>query len=154
MCIRDRPNTALSIANDYYNPAGWTADQPIQGTAADDYSGISKVEVLIKRTGDSKYWSGNGWATDSTWLTATGTSSWQYTISSDSLIDNKTYTVRSRATDGSSNLETSFSNDSFVFDSTLPVSVVSIERDYYNNCLLYTSPSPRDLSTSRMPSSA
>ena len=24
----------------------------------------------------------------------------------------------------------------------------------YNNCLLYTSPSPRDLSTSRMPSSA
>ena len=26
--------------------------------------------------------------------------------------------------------------------------------DNYNNCLLYTSPSPRDLSTSRMPSSA
>ena len=26
--------------------------------------------------------------------------------------------------------------------------------DYYSNCLLYTSPSPRDLSTSRMPSSA
>ena len=25
---------------------------------------------------------------------------------------------------------------------------------YYNSCLLYTSPSPRDLSTSRMPSSA
>ena len=25
---------------------------------------------------------------------------------------------------------------------------------YDNNCLLYTSPSPRDLSTSRMPSSA
>ena len=25
---------------------------------------------------------------------------------------------------------------------------------YHNNCLLYTSPSPRDLSTSRMPSSA
>ena len=26
--------------------------------------------------------------------------------------------------------------------------------EQYNNCLLYTSPSPRDLSTSRMPSSA
>ena len=127
------PNTALTIANDYYNPAGWNTNQPIQGTAADDYSGITKVEVLIKRTGDSKYWSGNAWATDSTWLTATGTSSWQYTISADSLIDNKTYTVRSRATDGSANLETSYSNDSFVFDSTLPVSVVSIERDYYND---------------------
>ena len=27
-------------------------------------------------------------------------------------------------------------------------------RVYFNSCLLYTSPSPRDLSTSRMPSSA
>ena len=27
-------------------------------------------------------------------------------------------------------------------------------RTEYNDCLLYTSPSPRDLSTSRMPSSA
>ena len=26
--------------------------------------------------------------------------------------------------------------------------------EWYNSCLLYTSPSPRDLSTSRMPSSA
>ena len=127
------PNTALTIANDYYNPAGWITNQPIQGTATDDYSGITKVEVLIKRAGDSKYWSGNAWATDSTWLTATGTSSWQYTISVDSLTDTENYTVRSRATDGSANLETSYSNDSFVFDSTLPVSVVNIERDYYND---------------------
>ena len=29
-----------------------------------------------------------------------------------------------------------------------------LENDQYGNCLLYTSPSPRDLSTSRMPSSA
>ena len=28
------------------------------------------------------------------------------------------------------------------------------ENDIYTSCLLYTSPSPRDLSTSRMPSSA
>ena len=28
------------------------------------------------------------------------------------------------------------------------------QMDYSNSCLLYTSPSPRDLSTSRMPSSA
>ena len=31
---------------------------------------------------------------------------------------------------------------------------VTGQRVTYNNCLLYTSPSPRDLSTSRMPSSA
>ena len=29
-----------------------------------------------------------------------------------------------------------------------------VSMDYINSCLLYTSPSPRDLSTSRMPSSA
>ena len=29
-----------------------------------------------------------------------------------------------------------------------------LTRAYYSICLLYTSPSPRDLSTSRMPSSA
>jgi len=127
------PNSALSITNDYYNPAGWTANQPIQGTAADDYSGIAKVEVLIKRASDNKYWSSSGWIADSTWLTATGTATWQYTISADSLTDTETYTVRSRATDGSANLETSYSSDSFVFDSTLPASVVNIERDYYNN---------------------
>ena len=28
------------------------------------------------------------------------------------------------------------------------------QRDFLKGCLLYTSPSPRDLSTSRMPSSA
>ena len=32
--------------------------------------------------------------------------------------------------------------------------LAKIARDYDKGCLLYTSPSPRDLSTSRMPSSA
>ena len=42
----------------------------------------------------------------------------------------------------------------------LPSNVKNISEDEigfearFNNCLLYTSPSPRDLSTSRMPSSA
>ena len=35
-----------------------------------------------------------------------------------------------------------------------PVKGVEIPKDNGTNCLLYTSPSPRDLSTSRMPSSA
>ena len=34
------------------------------------------------------------------------------------------------------------------------ISPVKIENELSNSCLLYTSPSPRDLSTSRMPSSA
>ena len=34
------------------------------------------------------------------------------------------------------------------------VDEVAVYQDYVEGCLLYTSPSPRDLSTSRMPSSA
>ena len=91
------------------------------------------MEVLIKRAAGSKFWSGSRWSSDSTWIPASGTATWQYTITSDSLTDTETYTIRSRATDGSSNLETTYSSDSFIFDSTLPVSVVNIERDYYND---------------------
>ena len=41
------------------------------------------------------------------------------------------------------------------FELVLPKGVVDIRVSYVGyNCLLYTSPSPRDLSTSRMPSSA
>ena len=32
--------------------------------------------------------------------------------------------------------------------------LVQLLKDWFKSCLLYTSPSPRDLSTSRMPSSA
>ena len=36
----------------------------------------------------------------------------------------------------------------------LPDCIIQVRIGKYRNCLLYTSPSPRDLSTSRMPSSA
>ena len=44
----------------------------------------------------------------------------------------------------------------FVSDTDSFIEEVSeeVRRDRLYNCLLYTSPSPRDLSTSRMPSSA
>ena len=50
---------------------------------------------------------------------------------------------------------TSFMKDANLFNTEFASKVFDIkkERDYMT-CLLYTSPSPRDLSTSRMPSSA
>ena len=39
-------------------------------------------------------------------------------------------------------------------DTTTIDDIIDAIRTNYNHCLLYTSPSPRDLSTSRMPSSA
>ena len=34
------------------------------------------------------------------------------------------------------------------------LSIHPVDKDHYQHCLLYTSPSPRDVSSSRMPSSA
>ena len=39
-------------------------------------------------------------------------------------------------------------------ETSIPLYKTILKTDEYKNCLLYTSPSPRDLSTSRMPSSA
>ena len=39
-------------------------------------------------------------------------------------------------------------------DKALNLVLGQIERNFGKGCLLYTSPSPRDVSTSRMPSSA
>ena len=48
----------------------------------------------------------------------------------------------------------SFSSDLQACLAITPAKDLSAFIDHYNTCLLYTSPSPRDLSTSRMPSSA
>ena len=41
-----------------------------------------------------------------------------------------------------------------VTDKIIKIAFEAYVKGVYNSCLLYTSPSPRDLSTSRMPSSA
>ena len=61
-------------------------------------------------------------------------------------------------------VDTKYLDEVVVLDSRLPLkrsqsgkTIVRIDQEQierYNGCLLYTSPSPRDLSTSRMPSSA
>ena len=53
--------------------------------------------------------------------------------------------------------EVSFELDTFeimMYRSFVGIAVVLALGWYFGTCLLYTSPSPRDLSTSRMPSSA
>ena len=45
-------------------------------------------------------------------------------------------------------------NDPFVGDSSISGGVIIITDDNNSTCLLYTSPSPRDRTRSRMPSSA
>ena len=52
------------------------------------------------------------------------------------------------------NYQLQYSDDLISWKSNLPGSLLSTDEEQITNCLLYTSPSPRDRSVSRMPSSA
>ena len=54
-----------------------TADDPINPPAS-LATGLSVVQVQMKRTGDTKYWNGGAWDTSQAWVDATGTTSWSY----------------------------------------------------------------------------
>ena len=54
----------------------------------------------------------------------------------------------------SSNITPNFESASSVEEVRTQIKKLPSEDIWWNVCLLYTSPSPRDLSTSRMPSSA
>ncbi|MDP7453220.1 MAG: hypothetical protein QGE95_13235, partial [Arenicellales bacterium] len=127
------PNCDFTITEEYYSSGGWESAQPIHGTAADDYSPVTTVEVRIVRQSDQYYWSGAEWSADATWLTAEDTAEWNYDLSAEALTDAVQYTVSVRATDAAGNVETTYASDTFIFDSSPPFSSVIIELDYYNN---------------------
>ena len=52
------------------------------------------------------------------------------------------------------NIEKPFEEIKTFIENTPRTEIVEIDGDYLHACLLYTSPSPRDVSLSRMPSSA
>ncbi len=90
----------------------------INGTAADTAPGqVDKVQVQIKNTPDSTYWNGSSWVTTETWLNATGTTSWSYSMPS--LTSDKSYEVKAKSIDKAVN-ESPIASDSFIFDITNP----------------------------------
>lgn len=71
----------------------------ISGVASDVGSGVASVELTIVRDEDSKYWDGDSWEEESSWLSATGTAAWTYDVSGVSFEVGKSYTVTAKATD-------------------------------------------------------
>ncbi|MDO8733811.1 MAG: fibronectin type III domain-containing protein, partial [Elusimicrobiota bacterium] len=95
----------------------------ISGTASDNV-GVNNVAVAVKRLSDNQYWIGAGWSAGPTWLSATGTSIWQYTgITGSNLTDGTSYQVISKATDFAGNIETP--GTGIIFTYIVPVSSVS-----------------------------
>jgi predicted phage tail protein len=90
----------------------------IGGTAADAPPGqLYRVEIQIKRTGQDTYWGGASWTPAPTWVTASGTQSWTYSLPA--LIDGSAYEIRATANDTAGN-QSAVAADTFIFDTTTP----------------------------------
>jgi hypothetical protein len=76
----------------------------LTGTATDNESGLMKVEILLKRLSDNFYWNGSEWTQNESWLTASGLSSWNYSIAWENFSQGN-YSLQSRAIDNFNNVE-------------------------------------------------
>jgi hypothetical protein len=103
----------------------------ISGSANDAGSGVSLVQVAIQKISAGQYWTGSAWGGSITWLGATGTLSWSYNATGIGMTAG-TYTVQSRATDAAGNVETPSSGFTFAFDSSAPVSSITLPAN--NGC--------------------
>ncbi len=107
-----------------YNATKWSAgcstSSRICGTAADTGgSGLSSVKLTIQRSSDSRFWTGSTWSTTSTTLSATGTTTWTYSMNSSNFTSGVSYTVSSWSVDGAGGLSAN-SVSTFLYDSTAP----------------------------------
>jgi hypothetical protein len=90
----------------------------ISGTARDTVSGISQVQISLKRLADNQYWNGASWNTPLTMLSAAGTTAWSYATGGISFNDGG-YVITALATDSASNTG-AMAVDSFTMETTVP----------------------------------
>ena len=99
----------------------------ISGSAFDTGgAGLSKVELNILRTNDTRYWDGNKWSKSPEILQATGTEEWSFDSSAVIWSSDTKYTVRSRATDHAGNIEMPAPGNVFYMDLDKPTSTIDI----------------------------
>jgi hypothetical protein len=93
-----------------------------QGTADAGVASLDRVEAQIEHAG--QYWTGSEWVTATTWSTATGTSSWSYSMAF--LSDDGDYTLRARAWTTDPYSDTSPAEVTFTYDTLPPTSTLLI----------------------------
>ncbi|MBT6777135.1 T9SS type A sorting domain-containing protein, partial [bacterium] len=128
------PQTTIDIQNIFYNQAGFTSEQPLVGTASDEISGLSLVEISILNTETSQYWNRSSWSDGVYWNGIDDSQNWSYPdLDVSSLDDGTEYLVEVRSVDIAGNVEASVEQDFFTFDTTRPGSEIQISREFYNN---------------------
>jgi hypothetical protein len=113
-----------SVTNMPENNTAYNNLNMISGTASDPVksSGLSKVEISIKRLNDTFYWDGAAWTAGEKWLLTLGTADWSYDTYSIAWSSGTTYTVRSRAADIATNVESPGAGITFIIDFDNPYS--------------------------------
>jgi len=91
----------------------------VSGTATGN-AAIARVEVRIGRD-DGKFWTGSEWTDSETWLTASGTEGWTYSLSAAGLLTAEVeYTVQARAVDLADQADPTPATVTFTFDKNAP----------------------------------
>ncbi|MDP6401904.1 MAG: FlgD immunoglobulin-like domain containing protein [Candidatus Marinimicrobia bacterium] len=131
----EEPNTIFVFDYDYYNDTGWGATGQISGTVEDSISGVTRVEVHIRRTSDGSYFDGSDWSETEISLIPENIIEWSYDLSQEQLDNNQQYTVTAKSTDAAGNVETTAAADTFIYDLEAPVSVVQMDHSIYNELI-------------------
>ena len=105
-----------------YGPTGWAAGcapDGICGTAADATSGVSGVNITVRRLNDNHFWNGSGWQAGTFSLVAAGTTSWSQAFDAPNLSDGLQYTVTATSSDNVGNAST-VATSTFTYDALAP----------------------------------
>lgn len=107
----------------------------ISGSSLDLFkgSGVSRVEICLKRLNDDLFWNGTNWTTIETWISTRNTKVWSYDPCSIDWITDIYYNIRSRAIDNAGNYEIPSEGIIFMYDDKPPDNSIII-----NNNLKYT----------------
>jgi hypothetical protein len=115
----------------FVNAAGWSGS--ITGSASDSYAALGSPVLTIKNTTTDQYWNGTDWQGGATTVAASGTTSWNYALSSGDLTNGDGYTVTATVTDSAGNADTTAAT-TFGYDTSAPTASVSFPASgaFYN----------------------
>jgi hypothetical protein len=93
----------------------------ISGSVSDNGgSGVQDVKISLMRVFDGYFWTGSGWEPVESWLSVTGSQTWEYDVSSVIFESGFQYKVKSKASDLAQNMELEIENVLFSIDSDAP----------------------------------
>jgi N-acetylmuramoyl-L-alanine amidase len=114
-CLASEPNTFITSPS---HGAAFNVPPQINGTAGGD-NPIQRVDVQLVDP-EGRFWNGGNWTTDPVWLTANGTTNWQYAAPSQGNLIEGEYNLWARAWDTETISDTTPAFANFVYDTIPP----------------------------------